>query len=270
MIARKTWREVRVMALVYLLILEVLLLPVILLWPDIYGDLQRSTFLRSVNFDFIRQIGEGITSRNEHVAYLNWMALQLFFKGVNLAGIAAAVLLGTALFAREREAHTLEFLLARPVSRGRILWQKSWPVAICVMLPVFLANWSAILWSRHIDCTLPFWPLTLCCLHSSLFVLCFLAATTWVSVLCRVQAHVAFWVGGVTILNIGVYLIPRLRRYSLFHLSDYDWYAPLLAGNRRLLDMFDPFGHDGLTAWLLAATAVFYGLAWRSLRRLEP
>ena len=47
MIANKTWREIRVMALVYLLILELLMGPVILLWPDFYGDLQRSTMLRN-------------------------------------------------------------------------------------------------------------------------------------------------------------------------------------------------------------------------------
>ena len=39
MIAGKTWREIRVMALVYLLILELLAVPVILLWPDLYNDL---------------------------------------------------------------------------------------------------------------------------------------------------------------------------------------------------------------------------------------
>lgn len=269
MIANKTWREIRVMTLVYLLILELLLIPAVLLWPDIYGDLQRSTFLRSIGFDVARSIGEGIGNRDEDLAYVNWMALQLFFKGVNLAGIAAAVLLGTALFAREREAHTLEFLLARPVSRGMILWQKSWPTALCVVVPVFLANWSAIWWSARIDQPLAFGPVTLCCVHSALFVLCFLGFTTWVSVLCRVQAHVAFWVGGITIVQIGIYLIPRLRRYSLFHLSDFDWYAPMMLGNLGLPDMFDPFGHAGLTTCILVVTGVFYALALCALRRLE-
>jgi ABC-type transport system involved in multi-copper enzyme maturation permease subunit len=271
-IAGKTWREIRVMAAVYLLILELLMLPVILLWPDLYGDLQKSTLLRTLSslFSSGESIQKGVTHKNEDVAYSSWVALQLFFKDVNLAGIAAAVLFGTALFAREREAMTFEFLLARPVSRGRILWAKSWPTALCVAVPVFLANWSAIWLSAAIDFSLPFWPLTLCCLHGALFAVCFLAFTTWVSILCRVQAHVAFWVGGITIVEIGMYLIPRLRRLSVFHLSDFDCYSPLLLGNRNLVDMFDPIRHQGLSAWLLACTAVFYGLALRALRRLEP
>ncbi len=270
MIARKTFAEIRVMAVVYLLLLEILLVPVVLLWPDLYDDLQRSSLIRNLGSfaDFAKRIGEGITDSNEDAAYRNWMAVQLFFKGVNLVGLAAAVLLGTALFARERESQTLEFLLARPVTRGRILWQKSWPTALCVVVPVFVANWTAIPWSRSIELDLPFCPLTTCCIHSAMFVLMMLAATTWVSILCRVQSHVAFWVGGVTILNIGFYLIPRLRRFSMFHLSDYDVYGPTLAGNIHLYQLIDPTAH-GAAFWVAAATLVFYLLAWRSLRRLE-
>lgn len=270
MIAAKTWRELLVMALVYFAILELLLVPIVLLWPDFYGDLQRSSLLKSLPIDFARRIGEGISDRNEDTAYVNWMALHLFFKGTNLCGLAAAVLLGTALFAREREAMTLEFLLSRPVSRGQILWAKSWPTALAVTLPVFLANWTALPWSAHIDLRLQAGPLTLCCLHAALFVLMFTAATTWVSVRCRVQAHVAFWVGGCTIVQIGIYLVPRLRRVSIFRLSDYDWYGPMLAGHLGLRDMFDPVTRAGYTTWVVLATILFYALALRDLRRLEP
>ncbi|MEC7582838.1 MAG: ABC transporter permease subunit [Planctomycetota bacterium] len=269
MIANKTWREIRVMALVYLLILELLLVPVIVLWPDFYGDLQRSTMLRNIGVDFVKRIMEGVSGNDEQIAYLNWMAVHLFFKGANLVGLAAAVLLGTSLFARERESHTLEFLLARPISRTQILWQKSWPTVLCIVVGLFLANWSAILWSRQIDLVLPFWPLTLCCIQASLFVLLFLAFTTWVSVLCRVQAHVAFWVGGLTVVQIGFYLVPRFRHYSIFRLSDFDVYGPILAGNLELHQLFDPFQHQGQGTLALIGILLFYGLALRSLRRLE-
>ncbi|MBL8738457.1 MAG: hypothetical protein JNL12_18650, partial [Planctomycetes bacterium] len=43
MIAGKTFRELRWMALAYLLILEGLCVPVLLWWPDIYAELQRSS-----------------------------------------------------------------------------------------------------------------------------------------------------------------------------------------------------------------------------------
>ena len=270
MIAGKTWREIRWMAVAYLLILELLTVPVILLWPEVYPDLQRSTLLRNLGFDWTKRIGEAIGGRDEDIAYVQWCAVMLFFRGTNLVGTAAAVLLGTGLFAREREAQTLEFLLARPVSRGRILWEKVWPTAVCVVVPIYVVNLSAIFWSHRIDLDLPLGTLLLASTHAATFALAFLAATTWISVLARVQAHVAAWIGAFAVVQIGLYLTQRIRPYSLFRLVDFDWYGPLLAGNTSARQMFDPTYGPAYTTWLLVATATFLALAWRSLRRLEP
>ncbi len=270
MIAGKTWRETRGMALAYLVILELLCAPVLLLWPDIYADLQRSTLFRSMPFDFAKRIFEGITDPKESAAYLSWCATMLFFRSTNLVATAAAVLFGTALFARERENHTFEFLLSRPVARGTILWQKFWPTALCVTIPIYLVNASAIFWSRCIDFDLPKWELFLASTHAAVFALCFLAATTWLSVRLRVQAHVAAAVGAFAILQIGIYLTQRIRQFSLFRLADYEWYSPILAGNTPAWQMFDPIRGHGFTTYLLAATGLFYALAWRDLRRAEP
>jgi ABC-type transport system involved in multi-copper enzyme maturation permease subunit len=270
LIARKTWREVRVTVAVYLVLLELLLVPVILLWPDFYPDLQRSTLFRNAPIDFLKRIVEGVTASDEAVAYRNWIAVMAFFRSTNLVGLAAAVLLGTSLVAREREAQTFELLLSRPVSRGQILFQKCWPTALCVTLPIFAVSASAIFWSRTIGHDLPWWEMFLASLHAAVFVLCLLALTTWVSTLCRVQAHVAAWVGGLTVLQLGVYMTQRLRQFSVFRLADFEWYGPILAGNTPAWQMFDPIRSHGFTTWLLAATATFYGLAYRALRRAEP
>ncbi len=270
MIAGKTWREVRLMAIAYLLILELLSIPVLLWWPDIYADLQRSTLFRSLPIDVAKKIFQGVTDKDQDVAYRNWVALMLFLRSSNLVGIAAAVLLGTGLFARERENQTFEFLLSRPVSRASILWQKVWPAALCVVVPLFLANASAIYWSSLIDYELPAYELFLATAHASAFLLCFLLATTWLSVLLRVQAHVAAIVGAFAVLQVGLYLTQRIRPYTLFRLVDFDWYGPSLAGNTRASQMFDPVNGPGYTTYLLAGCVLFYGLAWRALHRAEP
>jgi len=270
-IAGKTWREMRWMALAYLLILEGLCVPVLLLWPDFYADLQRSSLFKNLAFlDFAKRIGEGITDRNEQVAYVHWCALMLFFRSANLVGTAAAVLFGTGLFARERENQTFEFLLSRPVGRGAILWQKFWPAAICVIAPLWLVNASAVFWTRCIGLDLPVQELGLATMHASAFALCFLAATTWLSVRMRVQAHVAAAVGAFAVVQIGLYLTQRVRPYSVFRLVDFEWYSPLLQGNLRAWQMFDPWQGPGHTTWLLLGAIVFYGLAWRALRAAEP
>ena len=270
MIAGKTWREIRVMALAYLLILELLCVPVLLLWPEIYADLQRSTLMKNLGIDFLKRIGEGISTRDEQIAYTNWCAVMLFFRSTNLVGTAAAVLLGTGLFARERENSTFEFLLSRPVSRRTILWQKWWPCALCVVVPIYLVSASALFWSARIELELPLWELFLCSTHAAVFALFFLTATTWLSVRMRVQAHVAAAIGAVAIVQIGVYLTQRIRQYSLFRLVDFEWYSPILAGNTPAWMMFDPVRGPGNTTWLLLATVLCYALAARALRRAEP
>jgi len=270
MIAAKTWREVRMMALAYLIILEMLAIPVLLLWPDIYADLQRSTLFRSLGVDWIKRLGDSISNRNEEIAYLNWCAVMLFFRSANLVGTAAAVLIGTGLFARERESHTFEFLLARPVSRSSLLWQKFWPCALVVMVPIFVISATVVPWSWTLDLDLPKWELFLASLHAAVFALAFLTLTMYVSIVVRVQAHVAAIVGAFAVLQIGMYLTQRIRPYSLFRLADFDWYAPIMSGNTPAWEMFDPIRSHGYTAWLLLGAILLYYLSWRAIRRTEP
>lgn len=270
MIAGKTWREIRWMALAYLLILELLCVPVLLWWPDIYPELQRSPLLRNLGISFARPIGQGISSDDQDAAYRSWVALMLFLRSGNLGGIAAAVLFGTGLFARERENQTFEWLLARPVGRGAILWQKVWPTALCIVVPMFVVNASAFWWSSLIGEQLPTYPMLLATTHAALFALAMLLLTTWVSALLRVQAHVAAVVGAFAIVQLGLYLTQRIRPYTLFKLVDFDWYGPILAGNIKAWQMFDPVHAVGYTSWLLVACVVFYGLALRALQRVEP
>src|SRR5690606_34373663 len=125
------------------------------------------------------------------VAYVNFCAVMLFFRSSNLVGTATAVLIGTGLFAREREANTFEFLLARPVSRSSLLWQKWWPCAVLLTVPIFLVNATALPWSWSIEYDLPVWELLLASVHATAFALTFLTLTMFVSIVVRVQAHVA-------------------------------------------------------------------------------
>lgn len=263
MIARKTWREVRGMTIAYALILELMLLPAILLWPDLrragsaLGEMMPAEFMR----DIFRQV----MSPDDDAAYRAYMAVQMFFKGVNIVGVSAAVLMGTGLIARERENQTLEFLLARPASRSSILWGKFWVVAVAVAVPIFLTSWSAIPLSRipSVDHELPFGVVTIAAFHNACFVVMILALTTLFSVVARSQVHTAFWIGAVVIVQVAIYFVQEIRVASAFRLSDFDVYGPVMAGNRGFLDLF-----GGLTVWVLLATAVVYVAADRTFRRI--
>jgi ABC-2 type transport system permease protein len=262
MIARKTWREIRVMVITYALILEILLIPAIWLWPNLRNEAM--ALGRIMPAQFLKRMFEQISSSSPEAAYRAYMAVQMFFKGVNVVGIACAVLIGTGLIARERENHTLEFLLARPVSRARVLWDKFWVSAVALVVPVLLTSWSAVPLSRAIGEDLPLGPVTLAAVHNSAFVLAFLAFTLVFSVLAKAQVHVAFAVGSVVIVEVAIYFIQEIRVASLFRLSDFDVYGPILAGNAGWAQVL-----GGRTIWLLAATAACYLAALRIFRRSD-
>jgi ABC-2 type transport system permease protein len=263
-IALKTWRELRGMTLVYLLILELLIYPPVRLWPAFQEDMERKpSALLKLLPDFMRRWAES--------DYPSWMGLHQFFKDVCIAGIAAAVLFTTGAIARERETLTLEFLLARPVSRTRILWSKSWVTALCISAPVFLSSWSTLAMSATIGQSLSFEQVTMCSCHATWFVWMLAAVTLLFSVLCRTQVHVAFWTGGLVVIQVAIYFVPQIRAWSMFRLADFDVYGPILHGRVSWAQMC--FG-GGLmpvgTMWLAAATVALYFAAWSAFRRLEP
>ncbi len=271
MIAAKTWRELRGMALVYFLILELLLYPAIRLFPALYEDMQRrpSALMKQLP-QFMNRWFDGITDPDQNLAYLNYIALQQFFKGINIAGIAAAVLFTTGLIARERETLTLEFLMARPVARWRILAGKATIAALCIAVPIFLSSWSAIWISHGIGETLPFDRLTMASVHAAAFVVMLAMLTLLFSVLCRTQVHVAFWSGGIIVTQVALYFVQEIRLVSLFRLADFDVYGPILAGNVTWSQMLLGTGLMPVgTVWPLGCALLLYGIAdWR-FRRMD-
>lgn len=261
MIAAKTWREIRVMVFAYTLILEVMLLPAIWLWPTLRNEAM--ALARIVPADFLKRMFEQISSGSE-TAYSAYMAVQMFFKGTNIIGIACAVLIGTGLIARERENQTLEFLLSRPVSRAHVLWSKFWVSAVAIVVPIVLTSWTAIPLSGLVEEDLSFSAVTLAALQASAFALAFLAFTLLFSVLMKAQVHVAFVVGAVIIVEVAIYFVQQIRTVSLFRLSDFDVYGPILAGNATYQGVL-----LGNTLWLLLATAGLFLASLGLFRRAD-
>jgi ABC-2 type transport system permease protein len=264
MIRRKTWNEVAGMTLAYTLVLELMLVPAILLWPELRPGLAASV-LQLVPMRMFQDMAKSIASPDADAAYASYMAIQLFFKGTNVVGISCAVLLGTGLIARERENQTLEFLLGRPVHRSRVLFDKFVVTALCVAVPIFLTSWSAVPLSWVIDEDLDFTGVTLGSMHAAAFAVMFLALTTFWSVLLRTQVHVAFVVGLIIVTQVAIFFVQNIRVASILMLSDFDTYAPLLTGNHGFDELF-----YGETIWLLAIITALYLAADRCFRTIEP
>jgi len=262
MIAAKTWREIRLTTILYVLLLQGLLAIAIFQWPGLRDDTAKLAGLKFLlPADFMRRWVDGVMGDSPYQAYIS---IQMFFKGINIVGIATACLFGTAVIARERESHTLEGLLSRPWSRSRILFSKFGVLATAIVVPIFLTSWTAIPLSWMIDEELSLTRITMGAAHAAAFCIMFLALTTAFSVRLRSQVDVAFVVGAIIVFQVCIYFIPEVRVLSLFRLSDYDVYWPILAGSSGIAE------HRTLQAiWLALAALVLYGLADRLFQRAE-
>lgn len=261
-VAAKTWRETRIVAFAYLVILQVGVLAAVLMWPNLRDNVP--ALGRMIPAEFLQRMFKAISDPNQTVAYNAYMAMQLFFKGTNIVALAFAVLLGTGIIARERENHTLEFLLARPVSRSRVLRSKFLVVACAMLVPIFVTSLSAVPLSWIVEEELDAWRILGASVHASAFALLFLALTTVVSVVARSQVHVAAAVGAFLIVQVVLFFVQVIRVVSVFRLADFDTFGPLLMGHGTFADTF-----VGTTVWLLLASVLLYWLADTLFRRLD-
>jgi ABC-2 type transport system permease protein len=267
-ISQKTWLEIRGMTLVYFLLLEILLIATLQYWPQIREALEKNTgvFVNLMPGDFLKRIVRGMANKSPDFAYRAYIATEQFFRSVNIIGISAAVLLGTGTIARERENGTLEFLLSRPIKRSAILWSKTWCLMLAVTLPIFLSSATIIPITKMLGFPyqLEWGPIFLASFHGCLFVLVFLLIAIAASTLFRAQVHVAFFVGGLIVTEVGVYFIKGLRQTSVFMLSDFDIYMPILVGNRSALDVFLKWD-----LWLILAIVLIYSFTLRRFKKMD-
>jgi ABC-type transport system involved in multi-copper enzyme maturation permease subunit len=261
-IAWKTWRDIRLLVLLYVFLLEAGVLLAVQLWPWLRDE--APNIARLAPAEFIRRWVDGIVQPDADAAYRAYMALQVFFKGANVLGICFAAVFGALLIAAERENQTLEFLLSRPVSRRRLLNTRLGVMAAALVLPIFATSWSAIPLGWLIDERLPFAEVTLASAYASSFCVMFLTLTAVCSTRFRTQLHVAALVGGVAVFQLLLYFIQEVRVVSLFRLSDYDVYGPILAGNLGLWELFAT-----RAAWILLVAVGAWAAAARMLEKAE-
>ncbi len=261
-IAAKTWRETRVVALAYLVILQLGVIAAVAMWPNLRTE--AAALGRIIPAKFLQRMFEAMSNPDQTTAYNAYMAMQLFFKGTNIVALAFAVLLGTGIIARERENQTLEFLLARPISRSRVLRSKVLVIAATMVVPIFLTSMSAVPLSWLVEENLDPWRVLGASTHAAAFALLFLAVTTAVSVVCRNQVHVAAIVGAFIVIQVVLFFVQVIRVVSVFRLADFDVFGPLIMGNGVFVDVFWE-----RTIWLLVATAMLFGVADWLFRRLD-
>ena len=239
----------------FFVVLELMLLPAILYWPDFE---QHTGKLRAMApLPILRNLIDTLESGGVF-AYVTG---QHFFKGCNTLGVAAAVLMSVGAVAGEAHRGTLEIWLARPVSRLRLLTERYVEGALAVCLPVFATTLTIPPLVEHVGDSVRLAPLMWSAAHTCLLLLAIYSLGFLLSTLSRAPLGIAFALLFLTILEFAIYLVEGATHYSLFRLTDVE----------RFLEIQARGGLDARIAWPLAATCVvLYGASLFAFARRTP
>lgn len=242
-------------ALAWFVVIEALLVGAILFWPsfeeniDALRDMAPMESLKGM----IDQLGAGGV-----VAYVNG---QHFFKGCNTVGTLAAVVFAMNAVAGEAQRGTLEIMLARPLSRRRVLSERWFAGALAVVVPVFVSTHTIPWLLSFIDEDMAHWPLFLSAVHQSLLLLALYGLTFALSCAGSRPLVIGFSMLLFMLAEFSIYLVQTLTHWSLFRLTDIDAFAWI--GATRSLDWTK-------SAPLAAAVVVLHEIAQRLYARRAP
>jgi len=186
-----------------------------------------------------------------------------FFSWIPLLLITLAIIAATGTLAGDEGEGTLELVLAQPVSRRRVLWEKAAGLVALLTLSALVA-YPAILAGRlFVDFDLGAGPIFEAMLNMLPITLLFLALAFWAAAALPTRAMAASVTIGVLVfayfinmVGASVDALAEVRKVSPFYWAD---------GGRVLVRGFDPVRAGGL----LALAALLFGLATWSFERRD-
>jgi ABC-type transport system involved in multi-copper enzyme maturation permease subunit len=216
----------------YFVILEAAMVAAIVYWPRFRDNMP--AIAKLVPFDAIQELLKAM----EHAGYWPYLAVQQWFKGCSLFGVAAIAFIGSGIIARESDQRTAEFLFSRPVSRRRVLIVRHVMLTMLITVPVFASSVSAIWTSRAVGEYVGWGEILASSLFMSLFLWTLVSFTTLISAWAVHQMSAGAAVVGLALVSFAMYLVEGLNDWSPFALIDVRVFMGI---------------HDGTFPWWTAA-----------------
>ena len=209
----------------YVVVLEAALVAAILYWPRFRDNTPQIAKL--VPFDSLQTLLEAV----EIDGYWPYLAIQQWFKGCSLFGLAAAAFLTSGLVARDVDQKTAEFLLARPISRSRIFLTRWAASSAMVILPVYATSCTAVWLSTFVDEHVGWWEVLASSTFISLFLMMLVTLTAMLSAMCSHQMRAGILLIGFILLNFAFYLVQGLDQISIFKAIDVTAFMRIKSGD---------------------------------------
>lgn len=214
-----------------------------------FGSLNSSTLALFGGTDFFSPVG-----------YLN---SQLLYLMLPLLLIIMGVGLGSSLIGREESNGTLQVLLARGISRAKLLTGKALAGAVTLLIATVIGSVLLILLAKVVNIGVPLTNIAAVCFTCYLLVLTFSAAAFLLAATGRGRAAalgitVAYTLGGYIIGSLAT-TVHWLRAPSKIFPYHYYYSADILSGTYRWTAVL----------FFIIFTAVCMVLSWLSFRRRD-
>ena len=217
------WWSVGVLALVLVLMS---------IYPSIHQQAAQLDQIMKQLPESVRALRGGSSDLSSPVGYLN---AELFYITLPLLFIIMAVNLGSGLLAKDEQEHTLELILARPVSRGVILLAKALS-GLCIIAVVGLVGTlTAVVSAKLVGMDLASRYIVLASLGATVFAASFGALAYALSAASILSRKLGITIA--VIASFGGYLLESLSSMSdvvksFAQLLPYHYFMPqdLLAG----------------------------------------
>lgn len=253
MMLRKCIREQWWKVVLCTLLMQAHLIICVIYFEDF--DREQETIRKLVPFEFLKKSIDAFMK----LGFDGYVGFQHFSKAANTFGTFAAVFFAMDAVAGEVERRTMEHLLSRPISRGRILLTKYAVGAVGLMLPLLLTTPTVIPMAQWVGESIQLWPLFLQTLHSCLFLLVFYSLTFLLSTCMSQALLVGFLVLGFALIQFALLIVRGASHFSIYKLSDVNLLVEIIAKGR--ID----WRIEGL---LVAISAALLGASlWRFKRR---
>lgn len=154
-----------------------------------------------------------ITDTNDFLSPVGYLSSQLYYLTLPIMLSILAIGLGSSLVAKEEDNGTLELLLSRPVSRGRLLAAKAWAGFVIIMSVGLAALVTTAIGSELANMNVALSHIILASFMCLLLVLLFGAISFTLSTIGRARGAS---IGIAVVIAFGGYIISSLA-------SNVDW-----------------------------------------------
>jgi ABC-2 type transport system permease protein len=231
-VATKTLFDQRRALVAWMVSLVLLVGMYVAIWPSIRDQPAMTEFLNSMPPAIRSMFAMSGADMSTPIGYVKIEMLSLM---APLLVLLYAVTTGAAAVAGEEDRHTLDLLLANPISRGRVVLDKLLAMTVGIVLLVVATALALLVISPLADMSLPTGPILAAMVHLALLALVFgaLAAAvgagtgslTAARAVPAVTAVIAYIVNG---LGPQVSWLEPVQKFSPFY--QYSGHDPLING----------------------------------------